>query len=103
MILQEKSYRTIELPNVLELLAEQAVSPRGKALCAASLRECEKQLQQTADAVRLIGLQGSPSFGGLKDVSAALERADKGGFLNPTELLAVGAMLRAARLTKSYR
>ena len=40
---------------MLELLAGQAVSERAKALCAelrpsASLRECEKQLQQTADA-----------------------------------------------------
>jgi len=108
MNLQEKSYRTIELPLVLELLAEQAVSPRGKELCAglrpaASLHESLRLQQQTADAVRLIGLQGSPSFAGLKDVSAALERAEKGGFLNPVELLSIGAMLRAARLTRAYR
>ncbi|MEA5039474.1 MAG: endonuclease MutS2 [Clostridiaceae bacterium] len=108
MTLQEKSWHTLELPQVLELLADQAISARGKELCremrpAVTQHECERLQQQTADAVKLIGLQGSPSFYGLKDVSAALERAEKGGFLNPVELLAVAAMLKAARLTKAYR
>lgn len=108
MTLQEKSWNTIELPRVLELLADQAVASRAKEMCrqlrpAVTLRECERLQQETADAVKLIGLQGSPSFSGLKDISAALERAEKGGYLNPVELLAVGAMLRAARVTKSYR
>ena len=108
MNLQEKSYRTLELPRVLELLANEAVSARGREMCAelrpaGTLREALKLQQQTADAAHLIGLQGSPSFSGLKDVSGALDRADKGGLLNPVELLAVGAMLRAARVAKSYR
>lgn len=108
MTLQEKSWNTIELPRVLELLADQAVASRAKEMCrelrpSVTQRECERLQQETADAVKLIGLQGSPSFSGLKDISAALERAEKGGYLNPVELLAVGAMLRAARVTKAYR
>lgn len=108
MTLQEKSYHTIELPKILALLAQEAATGPAKEMCFAlrpsdSLTECEKLQQETEDAVRLIGLQGSPAFSGIKDVSAALERAEKGGFLNPVELLSVGAMLRAARLTKSYR
>ena len=108
MTLQEKSYYTIELPKILALLAQEAATGPAKEMCLAlrpsdSLTECEKLQQETEDAVRLIGLQGSPAFSGIKDVSAALERAEKGGFLNPVELLSVCAMLRAARLTKSYR
>ena len=108
MTLQEKSLATIELPKILELLAAEAATPPAKELCRqlrpeTSLTQCEKLQQETEDASRLIGLQGSPAFSGVKDISNALERAEKGGFLNPVELLAVGALLRAARLTKVYR
>ena len=108
MTLQEKSLATIELPKILELLAAEAATPPAMELCRqlrpeTSLTQCEKMQQETEDASRLIGLQGSPAFSGVKDISNALERAEKGGFLNPVELLAVGALLRAARLTKAYR
>ena len=108
MTLQEKSLSTIELPKILELLAAEAATEPAKEACRAlrpspHLSQCEKWQQETEDASKLIGLQGSPGFSGIKDVSGALERADKGGFLNPSELLSIGAMLRTARLTKSYR
>ena len=108
MTLQEKSLATIELPKILELLAAEAATPPAKELCRqlrpeVILSQCEKQQEETEDASRMIGLQGSPAFSGVKDISNALERAEKGGFLNPVELLAVGALLRAARLTKAYR
>ncbi len=104
----EKSRAVLELPKVLELLAREAISQQAKELCLnlapeENLRACEERQQQTADAVRLIGLQGSPSFHGLQDISAALERAEKGGYLNPAELLRVAAMLKAARSTRAYR
>ena len=108
MTRNEKSRAVLELPKVLELLAKEAVSQQAKDLCLQlvpedSLRACEESQQHTADAMRLIGLQGSPSFHGLQDVSAALDRAEKGGFLNPAELLRVAAMLKAARSTRAYR
>ena len=108
MTLQEKSLATIELPKILELLAAEAATPPAKELCRqlrpeVILSQCEKLQEETEDASRMIGLQGSPAFSGVKDISNALERAEKGGFLNPVELLAVGALLRAARLTKAYR
>ena len=108
MTLQEKSLATIELPKILELLAAEAATPPAKELCRqlrpeVILSQCEKLQEETEDASRMIGLQGSPAFSGVKDISNALERAEKGGFLNPVELLAIGALLRAARLTKAYR
>ena len=108
MTLQEKSLATIELPKILELLAAEAATPPAKELCRqlrpeVILSQCEKLQEETEDASHMIGLQGSPAFSGVKDISNALERAEKGGFLNPVELLAVGALLRAARLTKAYR
>ena len=108
MTLQEKSLATIELPKILDMLAAEAATPPAKELCRqlrpeTSLTQCEKLQEETDDASKLIGLQGSPAFSGIKDISHALDRAEKGGFLNPVELLAVGALLRSARLTKAYR
>ena len=104
----EKSLRTLELPRVLEKLAAQATSEAAKAKARALLPQTEvedvKRLQQeTSAACMLLGLQGSPSFAGAKDVSAALGRAQRGGMLNTRELLDIAALLRCARRVKDYR
>ncbi|MEG1594124.1 MAG: endonuclease MutS2, partial [Oscillibacter sp.] len=101
----EKSIRTLELPRVLTLLSEQAVSAEAKdrALRQRPLTEVEEvlRLQDQTDAARgMIGLHGSPSFSGVKPVGEALQRADRGGALNPRELLTIADLLSAARRTK---
>ena len=103
----EKSIRTLELPRVLELLADQARSDDAKARCLALRPETEaaevEQLLDETDAARnMIGLHGSPSFYGVRRVAEILERADRGGSLNTRELLAVAGVLTAARSTRSY-
>ena len=95
MTLQEKSLATIELPKILELLAAEAATPPAKELCRqlrpeTSLAQCEKLQEETEDAAKLIGLQGSPAFSGVKDISGSLDRAEKGGFLNPVSCLRWG-------------
>ncbi len=107
MNLQEKSLRTLELFKVLELLAGETQTDlaRERALALqpeTSLSRCELLQEQCADAVALMGLYGSPSFGGVKDLSGALSRADMGGVLNPAELLAVARLLHTARVTRGY-
>ena len=107
MTLQEKSLRTLELHKVLELLAEQTQTDlaRERALSLRPetvLSRCEILQQQCADAAHLMGLFGSPSFDGVRDLSGALSRADMGGVLNMAELLAVARLLRAARTTRGY-
>ena len=104
----EKSLRTLELPRVLEKLAAQATSEEAKAKARALLPQTDaedvRRLQQeTSAACMLLGLQGSPSFAGVKDVSAALVRAQRGGMLNTRELLDIAALLRCARRVKDYR
>ena len=47
-------------------------------------------------------VKGSPSFSGVKDVRAALQRADMGGALNTRELLDIAGVLQAARCVRSY-
>ena len=90
----EKSIRTLELPRVLQLLADQAVSEDAKRRARTLAPETEPEevlrLQDQTEAARtLIGLRGSPSFSGVKPVSEALDRADRGGSLNTRELLTI--------------
>ncbi|MBO5544865.1 MAG: endonuclease MutS2 [Oscillospiraceae bacterium] len=103
----EKSYITLELPAVLEMLAAQAQSELGKEEAAALLpsphpEEVRRRVQETTDAVRLMTLLGSPSFSGAKDIRPALERARLGGVLNTRELLNIAGLARCARLCKAY-
>ena len=103
----EKSIRTLELPAVLELLARHAVSDEAKARClrlrpAPDAAAVEHLLDETDAAKTRLGLHGSPSFAGVKDVSQALDRADHGGVLNTRELLDVAGVLTAARRVSDY-
>ncbi|MCI6054425.1 endonuclease MutS2 [Dysosmobacter sp.] len=103
----DKSIRTLELPRVLELLADQAVSAAAKDRCRRLTPETEAEevlrlLDQTDAARAMIGLRGSPSFSGVKPVAEALDRADRGGSLNNHELLTIADLLTAARRCKEY-
>lgn len=105
--LLEKSIQTLELPKVLELLANQAVTEEGKER-ALALRpvtdrdEVCRALAETTAAVQMTALRGSPALTGVKPVAASLQRADRGGALNPRELLDIAAVLRAARSAREY-
>ena len=103
----EKSYFTLELPAVLEMLAAQAESELGKAAArelqpSGNTEEVRRRLTETSDAVRLMTLRGSPSFSGARDIRPALERARLGGALNTRELLDIAGLARCARLCKAY-
>ena len=105
--LYEKSLNKLELPAVLELLAECAVSEEGKDACRRLRPQTDADdialLQdETAAACRLITLRGSPGLQDVKDVRASLDRADRGGSLSPIELLRIAGVLRCARSAKDY-
>ncbi len=105
--LYEKSLYKLELPLVLEQLAECAGSEAGKEACrglrpVSDLEEVQALLAETSAASDLCTRKGNPAFGEVRDVSASLERADRGGCLQPKELLEIGAVLRCARMVKGY-
>ena len=105
--LYEKSLLKLELDQVLAQLAECAGSQEGKESClrlrpVSDLEEVQVLLDQTTDASDLCTRKGNPSFSGVTDVSASLERADRGGCLQPVELLHIAGVLRCARNIKSY-
>ena len=103
----DKSIRTLELPAVLRMLADQTncAAAREKALALVPQTDVDdvKRLQDETDAARdMIGLKGSPPFSGIKPVAESLYRADHGGALNTRELLDIAGVLRCARRVGDY-
>ena len=103
----DKSIRTLELPRVLKLLADQAVSPEAKELALAVRPETDYEdvlrlLDQTDGARTMMVLHGAPGFSGVKPIRELLDRADRGGSLSISELIRVGDLLYAARRAKEY-
>ena len=105
--LYEKSLLKLELDKVLEMLSACAGSYGGREAClrlrpCSDLEEVQLMLQQTTDASDLCTRKGNPAFGDVNDMSASLERAERGGTLQPIELLRIGGILRCARNIKGY-
>ena len=105
--LYEKSLQKLELDQVLQRLSACAGSEGGKAAClllrpTSDLEEVTLLLQQTTAASDLCARKGNLVFGDVTDVSSSLERAERGGTLQPKELLCVAGILRCARTIQGY-
>ena len=105
--LYDRSLIKLELDQVLAMLADCAGSAEGKLAClhirpVSDLEDVQKMLDETTAASDLCTRKGNPSFSGVSDVSASLDRADMGGSLQPQELLKIGGVLRCARNVKDY-
>lgn len=103
----EKSMRTLELPAVLSMLADECASSAAKenarTLSPASERgEVQRRLDETSAAKTMMIVRGSPSFSGVRDVRSSLARADLGGSLNTRELMDIAGVLQCARLVRGY-
>ena len=106
-VLYEKSLLKLELDQVLELLAECAGSSEGKYACrnlkpTSDIEDVQMMLDQTTAASELCTKKGNPGFSEVRDVSASLERADRGGSLQPKELLHIASVLRCARNVRGF-
>ena len=89
------------------MLSAKAVSEAAREksrhiLPATDRQEVLRLLDETDAAKERLGLYGSPSFSGVKDVSEPLARADRGGMLNTRELLNIAGLLTAARRVYEY-
>lgn len=105
--LYQKSQLKLELDQVLALLSSCAGSEEGKNAClnltpSSDLEEVQQKLEETTVASFVTTQKGYPSFSEVKDVSSALERAERSGILHPKELLSIGGVLRCSRNVKAY-
>ncbi len=102
MAFSERALIALEYDKICEMLATHAATDGAKraSLMLSPVSDLDTVLarqKKTTDAKRLIEAKGTPSFGMVKDVSEACERAEKGATLSPRELLDVAGVLRTAR------
>lgn len=102
-----RHYKTLELDKILDRLAGQTSIDDARHMALElepqfDLKKVERLLAQTDDAVMLSGRFGAPSFGGAKNCSGHLRRAQAGGCLTAGELLTVAQTLRIIRTVKEW-
>ena len=107
--MDERSTALLEYPEVRARLASYAAFAPSRRLAEALTPSPDpvvvrRRLDETDEARWLLGERPDIGIGGARDVGAHVERAARGGRLEPTELLAIGETLNAAsRLTDGLR
>ena len=81
-----------------KLLQDCATTEGAKELAArlmpsADVARARAAQKRTTDAKRLVQSKGAPSFGAIRDVQNAVDRAEKGASLSQGELLAIANVL----------
>ena len=105
--MNERSLRVLEFNKIKEKLRKYAVTSGGKELIDnlapySSAYEVREALEESREALELLIKKGNPPFEGLHDVREGIQRAKKGGCLNPAQLLYIGNMLRCTSRIQEY-
>ncbi|HET8568383.1 MAG TPA: endonuclease MutS2 [Candidatus Limnocylindria bacterium] len=107
--MNERALRVLEFTKIRELLAERTSFTPGRELAeallpATRLAEAERLQDETESAREMLRQQPSAGLRGAADIREPLRRAEKGGRLDPEQLLGVGETVRAAaRLWEDVR
>ncbi|MCL2456017.1 MAG: endonuclease MutS2 [Defluviitaleaceae bacterium] len=105
--MNEKTLKTLEFNKIIDLLVQKAASPMGKIKCASlvpmkNFDDIVRAQKETTAATEMILRKGSLPLGGIKDIRAALARANAGGMLQPDELLHVAECLYVFKKIFAY-
>ncbi len=104
----QKHYHALELDKILTRAADLTACPDAKEMMLnitpqKNLDKVNALLKETSDAHALSGRFGSPSFGGLVDVTDSLRRSKTGSSLSTAELLKIAKVLHVIRTLKEWR
>lgn len=102
-----KVLKTLEYTKIIDMLTDRASSETGRELCRGLIPMTDPDSimlaqTQTADALSMLFSKGSTSFGGNKNVSAALRSLEIGSTLSAPELLQIAGLLDNVNRIKSY-
>ena len=105
--MNQKTLTKLEFDKIIDLLAEEAGSFRGKQLChrlkpMTDLGKINTFQEQTASAFTRIIRKGRISFGDAVPVEESMKRLEIGGALNISELLRIRRLLANTARVKSY-
>ena len=98
---------TLEFDKIRTMLADMTGSALGREAAEAlepvgDATEVEERLAETQEAFDLVAAALAAPLGGIRDIRELLRRAEMGAVLEPTDLVAVGSTLYAARRVKQF-
>lgn len=104
----DKNLKAIEFDKILEKLAGHTSFDASREMAlslepSSGLFEVRQLLTETYDAHSLAGRFGTPSFGGIHDVSGSLSRAAAGAVLTALELLRIASLLHTIRTVTEWK
>ena len=105
--MNEKALQTLEYDKIIGRLTAHCATSLGREHAqrlrpSRDLREAERLLKETDEAVRAVSLKGAAPLGGIADVRPHLARAKLGGVLQPAELLDIAQVIAGIRKLKRY-
>ncbi len=103
----DKAIYTLEFNKIREKLCSLAATEGAKTKLSELMPSTDavviaRLTEETTKAKELTVLKGTPPFGGAKDITALIERAEKGGALTAGELLSVASTLRIVASLLKY-
>lgn len=103
----DKAVRTLEFDKITAMLADCAPTEGARSLAYRLMPDndrymIERKQRQTTDAKALLISKGMPSFGSVTDITASVDRAEKGAAMTTVELLNVASLLCTARRLYDY-
>jgi DNA mismatch repair protein MutS2 len=101
-----RALRTLEFDKVLARLAKHTSFSAGRQLAlelipTADYRDVVRRQRETAEARRLVQMKPRTGLAGAHDVRPLAEKAERGGLLDPNDLLSIASTLECARGLKS--
>lgn len=106
MVITEKVLNKLDYGRIREKLSGHCFLPRAKEMAQeltprSDLKVIRQLLRETDEAKHLLRLNPLFSVRGAKEIRPYLERCDRGGLLNPEELLDIKDTLKSARQVRN--
>ncbi|MDF2504120.1 endonuclease MutS2 [Clostridium sp.] len=105
--MNKKALRVLEYYKIKEKIKQFTQTSAAKDIIDdlkpyENIFEMKEHLEETEEALRLLGKKGSAPFEGAYDAREAISRAGKGSTLMPLQLLKIANIQRCARRFKEY-
>lgn len=102
-----RAFVSLEFDKIIDMLCEcTSVEGSREQLKnikpSVSVENIRYMQKQTSEAKQMMASKGTPSFGGVRNISQSIERCEKGAPLNMAELLHVAGVLQSARSVAEY-
>lgn len=105
--MNNKTIEKLNYTKLKELVKSYCVSSLGKELIdklkpSSDIKQVNRRLEETSEGRRLLDASYHIPLEGVFNINPLIEKMDKGGVLEPSELVTIGDFLRGCRKIKNF-